>query len=97
MDLFYESFHSMLALNGVNITGGFLNPKYKDEPYESLIGLTGAGPSYATDVVQGIYEMMVGDFGLGVAKTAKNLPFTGLPYIRNQVNYLEATVDKNLD
>ena len=41
--------------------------------------------------------MMVGDFVLGVAKTAKNLPFTGLPYIRNQVNDLAATVDNNLD
>ena len=97
MDLFYESFHSMLALNGVNITGGFLNPKYKDEPYESLIGLTGAGPSYVTDVVQGIYEMMAGDFGLGVAKTMKNLPFTGVPYFRGQVNDLAATIDNNLD
>ena len=41
--------------------------------------------------------MMAGDFGLGVAKTMKNLPFTGVPYFRGQVNDLAATIDNNLD
>ncbi len=97
MDLFYESMHTILAVNGTNITGGFLSPKYKDTPHEALIGLTGAGPSHSLSIVHAIHEMIYGDFGKGAGDVIKLAPFAGIPYIKSHVNDLAYTLDDTFD
>lgn len=97
MDLFYESLHTILAVNGVNITGGFLSPKYKDTPHEALIGILGAGPSHSLSVVHAIHEMIAGDFGKGMGDMLKLAPFAGLPYIKNHVKDIAYVLDEKFD
>jgi len=97
MDLFYESMHTILAVNGTNITGGFLSPKYKDTPHEALIGITGAGPSYVTSVAHAVHEMLMGDFGKGAGDIAKLFPFAGIPYIKNHVKDAAYVLDDTFD
>jgi len=97
MDLFYESMHTILAVNGTNITGGFLSPKYKDTPHEALIGITGAGPSHSLSVVHAIHEMIAGDFGKGAGDLLKLAPFASIPYIKSHVRDLAYTLDEKFD
>ena len=76
MDLFYESLHTILAVIGVNITGGFISPKVSRYSYEALVG--------ALELVQVIHlkccscyhEMIAGDFGKGMGDMLKLLPFS---------------------
>ena len=96
-DLFYESLHTMLAVNDTNITGGFISPKYQDSAVEQGIGLMGAGPSYVTDVVQAINELVNGDMGKGMGMMLKKAPGFTLPYIRGQVNDWAAALDEKFD
>lgn len=96
-DLFYESLHTMLSVNDMNITGGFISPKYQDSAIEQGIGLMGAGPSYVTDVYQAINEMVTGDMGKGMGMFLKKTPGFTLPYIRGQVNDWAAALDEKFD
>ncbi len=96
-DLFYESLHTMLAVNDTNITGGFISPKYQDSAIEQGIGLMGAGPSYVTDIYQAINEMVTGDMGKGMGMFLKKTPGFTLPYIRGHVNDWAAALDEKFD
>jgi hypothetical protein len=97
MDLFYESLHTILAVRGENITGGFISPKYQDTATDSLVGLFGAGPSHTFDMGKAIMEMLNGDFGHGASDLMKILPFLSLPYIKSHVRDLGAAIDERLD
>jgi hypothetical protein len=97
MDLFYESLHTILAVRGENITGGFISPKYQDTATDSLVGLFGAGPSHTFDMGKAIMEMLNGDFGHGASDLMKILPFLSLPYVKSHVRDLGAAIDERLD
>jgi hypothetical protein len=61
--LFFEAFHTSLALGGPDISGGLLQPKYnvnKDGPVEAVIGVGGAGPSIFMDYVTNGFTLATG-------------------------------------
>jgi hypothetical protein len=89
-DLFYTGMHTSLALGGPNITGGFLSPKFRTEydPAGAITGLAGAGPSWATDMLSGVYDFATGNFGEGASQIVRNLPGSNLWFLKNEVNEL---------
>ena len=89
-DLMYTGMHTSLALGGPNITGGILSPKFPQEPstLDAVMGLAGAGPSWASDVGRGMYQFANGEYGEGAKQIARNAPFARLWFLKDDVNQI---------
>ena len=89
-DLMYTGMHTSLALGGPNITGGILSPKFPQQPstLDAVMGLAGAGPSWASDVGRGMYQFANGEFGEGAKQIARNAPFARLWFLKDDVNQI---------
>ena len=88
-DMFYTSMHTSLALGGPNITGGFLQPKFTGQTAgDAITGFAGAGPSWAKDMLSGIYSFATGDFAEGGREIVRNLPGSNLWFIKDEVNQI---------
>ena len=89
-DLMYTSMHTSLALGGPNITGGILSPKFPQQPstLDAVMGLAGAGPSWASDVGRGMYQFANGELGEGAKQIARNAPFARLWFLKDDVNQI---------
>lgn len=87
-DLFYTSLHTSIAFGGPNITGGFIDPKYRQEKslLDGVVGLAGAGPSWAADVAAGVYEFTSGNYGEGAKMLVREAPGSNLWFLKDQVN-----------
>ena len=98
-DMFYTAMTTTLALNGPNITGGALQPKFPQEPdtADAVTGVLGAGPSIATDLSRAIYEMTYGDVGEGSKDFIRNLPYARLWFLKGKVNELTNMLEGELD
>lgn len=112
--LFYESMHTSLAVGGPDITGGFLQPKFntKNKGLESVVGLSGAGPSYFYDFASnsfelafdhkldysdGVAEFINGDRGNAAKGLIRQLPFARIPWWKQQVYEFTNAIDRNVD
>ncbi len=89
-DLFYTSMHTSLALGGPNITAGLLSPKFPQQPsaLDAVTGIAGAGPSWAADMFRGTYNVASGEYGEGFKEIARNLPFTRMWFLKDDVNQI---------
>ena len=89
-DLFYTAMHTSLALGGPNISAGFLEPKFNQEPSvaDALLGFAGAGPSWTFDMAKGIADFASGDYGEGGKQVVRNLPFARLWFVKDEVNQI---------
>ena len=89
-DLFYTGMHTTLALGGPNITGGLVQPKFNQEKSyaDAVIGLAGAGPSWAQEVGGGLYQFASGEYGEGAMRVARRLPFANLWFLKDDVNQI---------
>lgn len=89
-DMFYTSMHTSLALGGPNITGGFLQPKFRQEQSvgDAITGFAGAGPSWAKDMLSGVYSFASGDYGEGAREIVRNLPGSNLWFLKSEVNQI---------
>ena len=61
--ILYEAFHTSLALDGPDISGGLLKPKYnvnEGGPVDAVAGLFGAGPSIAFDFGTNSFTLATG-------------------------------------
>ena len=98
-DMFYTAMTTTLALNGPNITGGALQPKFPQEPdtADAVTGVLGAGPSITTDLSRAIYEMTYGDVGEGSKDFIRNLPYARLWFLKGKVNELTNMLEGELD
>lgn len=89
-DMFYTSMHTSLALGGPNITGGFLQPKFKQEQSatDAITGFAGAGPSWAKNMLSGVYSFANGDYGEGGREIVRNLPGSNLWFLKSEINQI---------
>lgn len=88
-DMFYTSMHTSLALGGPNITGGFLQPKFTGQTAgDAITGFAGAGPSWAKDMLSGVYSFASGDYGEGAREIVRNLPGSNLWFLKSEVNQI---------
>ena len=89
-DLFYTGMHTTLALGGPNITGGLLQPKFNQEKSyaDAIIGFAGAGPSWAQEVVGGLYAFANGEYGEGAMRVARRAPGANLWFLKDDINQI---------
>lgn len=89
-DLMYTSMHTSLALGGPNITGGLLQPKFKQEEsvVDAATALMGAGPSWAYDTASGMVNFMSGNYAEGAKDVVRNMPFMRLWFLKDDVNQI---------
>jgi len=98
-DMFYTAMITTLAMDGPNITGGALQPKFPQEAdtYDAVSGVMGAGPSITTDLSRAIYEIATGDVGEGSKDFIRNLPYARLWFLKGKVNELTNMLEGELD
>jgi hypothetical protein len=89
-DLFYTGLQTSLALGGPNPTGGFIAPRFPQQPnaLDAVTGLTGAASSWTADMGRSAYSFANGEYGEGAAQFVRNLPFSNLWFIRSEINEL---------
>ena len=89
-DLFYTTLQTSLALGGPNITGGFLQPRYPQDPnmVDAVTNVTGAASGWTADMVRSAATFASGDYGEGASQFIRNLPFSNLWFLRDDVNQL---------
>ena len=89
-DLFYRTMHSTIALGGPNITGGFIQPKFKqrENPMDVITDLAGAGPSWAANVAEGIYKVTTGEYGQGASDILRMMPMANWWFWKGEVSEL---------
>jgi hypothetical protein len=89
-DLFYTTLQTSLALGGPNITGGFIQPRYPQEPnaVDAITNVTGAASGWTADMVRSAATFASGEYGEGASQFIRNLPFSNLWFIREDVNQL---------
>lgn len=89
-DLFYRTMHSTIALGGPNITGGFLQPKFKqrESALDVVTDLAGAGPSWAANIGEGLFKVATGDYGNGTADLLRSLPLSTFWFFKGEVSEL---------
>ena len=89
-DMFYRTMHSTIALGGPNITGGFLQPKFKqrENAFDVVTDLAGAGPSWAANIAEGLFKVVSGDYGNGTADLLRMLPLSNMWFIKGEVSEL---------
>lgn len=89
-DLFYTTLQTSLALGGPNITGGFIQPRYPQDPnmVDAVTNVTGAASGWTADMVRSAATFASGDYGEGASQFIRNLPFSNLWFLREDVNQL---------
>jgi hypothetical protein len=89
-DLFYTGLQTSLALGGPNPTGGFIAPRFPQQPnaLDAVTGLTGAASSWTLDMGRSAYSFANGEYGEGAAQFVRNLPFSNLWFMRSEINEL---------
>lgn len=89
-DLFYRTLHNSLALGGPNITGGMIQPKFKirENAFDVVTDIAGAGPSWAANVTEGLYKIAAGDYGQGASEVLRMLPGANLWFLKSEVSEL---------
>jgi len=89
-DLFYRTMHSTIALGGPNITGGFISPKFKqrENAFDVVTDLAGAGPSWAANVGEGLYKVAKGEYGEGASDILRMMPMANMWFIKGEVSEL---------
>jgi prefoldin subunit 5 len=89
-DMFYTAMHTTLALGGPNITGGFISPKFPQEPsaVDAITGFTGAGTAWTADMIGAMAEMAGGNYGEGGKDAIRLLPFARMWFWRDDVNQM---------
>jgi len=87
-DLFYTAMNMSQALGGPNISGGLVNPKFKQEKsgLDAALAVGGAAPSYAVDVGRGIKELLDGNYGQGANELVRRLPTAQLWFLKDEIN-----------
>ena len=87
-DLFYNTIHTSMALGGPNPTGGIIQPKFPQEQsaLDAVLGVAGAGPSWAADTIGGFYQAGTGDVGEGMKTITRNLPFMRWWFWKDDIN-----------
>ena len=97
-DLFYTAMSTSLALGGPNLTGGALQPRYPQEQdaVDAATGLLGAGPSVASEYLQGLANLASGNVGTGTKEIIRALPFSNLWMIKDAVNKYTNMLEKDL-
>ncbi len=87
-DLFYTAMNISQALDGPNISGGLIKPKFKQDKsaVDAFLGFAGAGPSYAVDVGRGVKELLDGNYGQGANELVRRLPASQLWFIKDEIN-----------
>ena len=87
-DLFYTAMNMSQALGGPNISGGLVNPKFKQEKsgLDAALAVGGAAPSYAVDVGRGIKELLDGNYGQGANELIRRLPTAQLWFLKDEIN-----------
>lgn len=90
-DLMYTAMSTSAALDGPDLGGGIINPKFPQQPnvYDAVAGIGGAAPSWVLDTSRAMGEFVNGNFGQGAALAVKQLPTANLFWIKDSVN--EAT------
>tara|TARA_R100000329_G_scaffold150291_2_gene142812 strand:- start:3153 stop:6650 length:3498 start_codon:yes stop_codon:yes gene_type:complete len=98
-DMFYTAMSTSLALGGPNITGGVLQPRFPQKPdaLDAATGLLGAGPSIATDIGRGVYDLTTGNIGEGTKEIIRNLPFARMWFWKGKMNELTNMIEGELD
>jgi hypothetical protein len=98
-DLFYTGMSTLLALGGPNITNGFLQPRFPQEPnaVDAATGLLGAGPSIATDYIRGMTDIVTGNIGEGTKEIIRNLPFARMWFWKGKMNEFTRMLETDLD
>jgi len=89
-DLFYTSLQQSLAMGGPNFTGGFISPRYPQEPnaVDAVTNVTGAASSWMADMGRSAHMFAQGEFGEGSSTFLRNLPFSNVWFMRDDVNQL---------
>lgn len=89
-DLFYTAMQTSLAVGGPNLTGGLLQPRYPQEPsaVDAITQVTGAATGWTADMVRALATFAGGDYGEGASQFVRNLPFSNLWFLKNDVNQL---------
>jgi hypothetical protein len=79
-----------MALGGPNITGGFISPKFPQEPsaVDAITGFTGAGTAWTADMIGAMAEMAGGNYGEGGKDAIRLLPFARMWFWRDDVNQM---------
>jgi hypothetical protein len=90
-DMMYTAMSTSLALGGPNLTGGFLEPRFPQDPSktDAFTGLGGAGLSIGAEISSGIWDIMNGNIGKGTAELIDSAPFTGLWFMKSTFNEFE--------
>ena len=98
-DLFYTAMSTSLALNGPNLTGGFLTERFPQEPdlADAATGILGAGPSITSDLARGMWELTTGNVGEGSKEVIRNLPFARLWFLKGKMNEMTRMLETELD
>ena len=98
-DMFYTGMTTTLALNGPNVTGGLIQPKFPQQPdkADAITGVLGAGPSYAVDMIRNIDELVNGDVGKGTSDLVGDLPFMTLFWLKSTVNQFRRFAKDEID
>jgi len=89
-DLFYTGMQTSLALGGPNITGGVFQPRYPQDPNipDAITNVTGAASSWSLDMYRSMEQFAQGNYGEGASQFIRNLPFSNVWFIRDDVNQL---------
>lgn len=97
-DLFYTAMSTSLAFGGPNITGGFVAPKYPQEPNlaDALTGIGGAGPSVALDYYRAFADLISGNYNDGVKDLVRVLPFAQIFWYKDFVNNMIGAIREEL-
>jgi len=86
-EMFYTGLNQIAAAGGPNATGGFLNPKYPQQPsaVDFATGLTGASSAWLANHIEGMTDIIQGEYGRGTAQILGTLPGSTLWFLRNEV------------
>lgn len=89
-DLMYTTMQTTLAMGGPNLTGGILQPRYPQQPsaVDAITNVTGAASGWTADMIMSMMTFAGGDYGEGASQFIRNLPFSNLWFLKNDVNQL---------
>jgi len=98
-DMFYTAMSTSLALGGPNLTGGGLQPRFPQEKdyIDAATGVLGAGPSIASDISRGAYDLATGNIGEGSKEVIRNLPMARLWFWKQKMNEFTRMLEKGID
>ena len=98
-DMFYTAMSTSLALGGPNLTGGALQPRFPQEQdyIDAATGILGAGPSIASDITRGAYDIVTGNIGEGSKEIIRNLPMARMWFWKQKMNEFTRMLEKEID